>query len=66
MSKIKSSNYAEFTQDELEYSGVVYCSTFSKSTQHKPHSNPSDDQYNSRSKSKKKDYSNERKLKRGE
>lgn len=62
MSKIKSSGYARFVvDDELEFGGMSYYSRFSKSKTKEHQGKP-----DGKSKEKKPDYSNHRKLKRGE
>lgn len=62
MSKIKSSGYARFVDDEQEFGDVGYYSRFSKG-QTKEHRGKPDGE---KSKGKKRDYSEQRKLKRGE
>lgn len=62
MSKVKTSGYARFVEDELDFSGVSYYSRYSKG-QTKEHKGKPDGE---KSKDKKRDYSEQRKLKRGE
>ena len=61
MSKIKTSGYARFVDDELEFNGVGYYSRFSKSKT-KEHKGAPD----GKSKQNKRNYDEQRKLKRGE
>jgi len=61
MSKIKTSGYARFTDDELEFGGTMYYSKLSKNKTKEHQGKP-----DGKSKEKKPDYSNQRKLKRGE
>ena len=72
MSKIKTSGYARFVDDELEFGGVGYYSrfknpnlldsSFSKSKTKEHRGKPDGE----KSKGRKKDYTEERKVKRGE
>jgi len=63
MSKIKSSGYARFVDDEQEFGNVGYYSKFSTGKgPTKEHKGAPD----GKSKNKKRDYTEERKLKRGE
>ena len=61
MSKVKSSGYARFIDDELEFNGMNYYSRLSKG-QTKEHKGAPD----GKSKNKKRDYTEQRRLKRGE
>jgi hypothetical protein len=61
MSKVKTSGYARFIDDELEFGGVGYYSKLSKNKT-KEHKGAPD----GKSKSKKRNYDEQRKLKRGE
>jgi hypothetical protein len=62
MSKIKSSSYARFTDDELEFGGVSYYSKLSKNKTKEHRGKPDHE----KSKDKKKDFTEQRRLKRGE
>lgn len=61
MSKIKTSGYARFIDDEQEFGGVGYYSSFSKSKT-KEHKGAPD----GKSKQNKRNYDEQRRLKRGE
>ncbi len=61
MSKIKSTGYARFADDELEFSGVGYYSRLSKSKTKEHRGKP-----DGKSKENKRNYDEQRKLKRGE
>jgi hypothetical protein len=62
MSKVKTSGYARFIDDELEFSGLGYYSKFSKSKTKEHRGKPDHE----KSKDKKKDFTEQRRLKRGE
>jgi len=61
MSKVKTSGYARFIDDEQEFGGVGYYSRFSKSKTKEHRGKP-----DGKSKENKRDYTEQRKLKRGE
>lgn len=62
MSKVKTSGYACFIDDEQEFGNVGYYSKFSKSKTKEHRGKPDGE----KSKDKKKDFTEQRRLKRGE